>query len=253
MPPCAAGINCLHDANLLPNADETETCVIAAPWWGQGWGAETFSNRLFPCCDKQMVSNYSVATLRHKFWWANETWARGQPMRLAFASAAIDTLGGAAAPADPGPGISALARSSGGNALLTALTACRQVSLYGAGLLRLPVAAPAHASTGTTSAGTGTTTATEGRRASHQLVYAHYYDPRVGHCMTNASMVERHRADCARRAARHERTRRFRADKGAGRKDERCEPRGRQWRRDRIETELLLHVLHVLGVVQWIQ
>ena len=29
--------------------------------------------------------------------------------------------------------------------------------------------------------------------------------------------------------------------------------RGELWRKDRIETELLLHVLHAIGIIRWIQ
>ena len=59
-------------------------------------------------------------------------------------------------------------------------------------------------------------------------IYAHAYDERVGMCLEPGSRVYE-----------------FGNVKGlAG---------FFNWRRDRIRTEILLHVLHALGIVHWVQ
>jgi hypothetical protein len=183
-----------------------------------------FNNRAYACCEKLTFSNYSVSRL-------DSHQRRG--LQIAFASAAADAMPSAAAEAKPA--FHALSRSSGGNALITALSACQTVNLYGAGLLRLSTSSSGQRSNGDrTSEGS-------------QLVYAHYYDPRVGHCTSDAEALRMLQRDCAERMDRHSKR-----NRRGGRADERCETRAHEWRRDRIETELGLHILHLLGIVQWV-
>ena len=100
-------------------------------------------------------------------------------------------------------GLSSLSESSGGNALLSALAACRHVALYGSGLLRL--------------------------REEGELVYSHFYDAGgAGRCASPSAQLDRQ--SCNRAA---------------------CQEARRRWRRDRLETEVLLHALHALGIVAW--
>ena len=66
------------------------------------------------------------------------------------------------------------------------------------------------------------------RGVGHDKIYAHAYDERVGHCLAPGS-----------------RPYRFGKLKGI--------LGFVKWRKDRVRTEMLLHVLHALGVVRWVQ
>ena len=59
-------------------------------------------------------------------------------------------------------------------------------------------------------------------------VYAHAYDQRVGQCLEPGSRVYE-----------------FGNAKGLG--------GFFAWRRDRVRTEILLHLLHALGIIEWVQ
>jgi len=99
--------------------------------------------------------------------------------------------------------VNGLRDSSGGNALLAAISLCDTVSLYGAGLLSVGGAAA-------------------------DKVYVHFFDDAVGACLDEGNATLRGEAD----------TRRFsRAT----------------WLKDRLRTEMLLHVLHAMGIIRWVQ
>jgi len=110
-------------------------------------------------------------------------------------------------------GAEALTRGSGGSTLLAALSACRHVTVYGSGLLRLP----------TTRAG-----------LPPQLVYSHFYDESVARCTTEREVL------------------RFAQRQGLCSKST-CKAARAGWLHDRLSSELLLHVMHALGLITWRQ
>ena len=119
----------------------------------------------------------------------------------------------------PLPGLRSLSKGSGGSSLITALSACQQVAVYGAGLMRLDGEAEGTVSVDSTLWG------------RPQLVYTHYYDVKAGRCTANTKMVRHVRRKLC--------------------KSEQCQATRKSWLRDRIEGELAMHVLHVLGVIDW--
>ena len=127
-------------------------------------------------------------------------------------------------------GLDTLTRGTGGSSLLTAMAACRHVSVYGFGLLRLDPPAP----TGGEGAPHDEAREAAAAAARPQLIYAHFYDRRVARCTTDPQILQSWaaRKTCRKRECRELRER---------------------WRRDRVGSELLLHVLHVFGMITWRQ
>jgi len=119
--------------------------------------------------------------------------------------------------------IDALSESSGGNALLAALGLCAAIDVYGAGLLRADLKEMRNDSTGTPRWVSAT-----------QLIYSHFYDGRPGRCSTDQSSRSHDRKHGCHRHGHCRRTR-------------------QEWRRARVEHELLLHTLHAFGVIRWVQ
>ena len=72
----------------------------------------------------------------------------------------------------------------------------------------------------------------EGARPGAEKVYTHYYDSAVGRCAT------------------HERALRALRSKIQGGLDSKWK---KAWMAERIRSELLLHVMHAFGVVNWVQ
>ena len=70
--------------------------------------------------------------------------------------------------------------------------------------------------------------------ARGEKTYAHYFDDAVGGCLvpSNLSRAERDRADSAARARWYSRE---------------------LWLRARLRNEMLVHVLHAMGIVTWVQ
>ena len=119
---------------------------MSEAWWTKGWSAEEFNHANAACCQRPAFSNYSIPRLKALV-------DRGLNLAFSAASLGLDPTGV--------PGLGALSQSSGGNALLIALTLCSRVSLYGSGLLRLDPTQFGDKS---------------------ELVYAHFYDAGAGRC-----------------------------------------------------------------------
>ena len=64
-------------------------------------------------------------------------------------------------------------------------------------------------------------------------VYSHYYDEMVGTCSSPPSLSDERAAGAEATAA--------------------VALRRQEWLRDRISNEVVLHVLHVFGIVRWVQ
>lgn len=171
-----------------------EVCVVSEAWWRKSWSAEEFNNAPQACCQRPAFSNYSTSRLN------DLVVRRGLVLAFAATSAALEDAGTDGELTRGVAGLASLSESSGGNALLSAIAACRHVALYGSGLLRL--------------------------RDEGELVYAHFYDAGAGRCASAES-------------------------EGTSCNGARCQEARERWRRDRLETEVLLHALHALGVVEW--
>jgi len=105
-------VNCL-DKGKNPGPKD-EICIISRAWWKQKWDAESFNNKAHPCCDATRRSRYNINHLRkrarhHQYYWHTGVTSGDRMMDM-------------------------LLRSSGGNALVAALSLCRHVNVYGAGL-----------------------------------------------------------------------------------------------------------------------
>ena len=185
----------------------------------QQWGNERFNNARHACCERGTESRYDMGSLRQH---AN---ASGAPFAFfaGMADSGVRTL-------------ESMLGGSGGNALHAAISLCDRVDVYGAGLYSTAVGAP--------------------------KVYVHLYDWGAGACIepelypavaAKARQCEtrpllRGAADgaTASRDARHQRQHQGKYPGTF------CASR-ESWARARVRTELLLHVLHALEVVRWVQ
>ena len=169
---------------------------------------EHLDNRPHACCEDPRSGAFSRYGLKQ----LAPAVERG--LRLAIPVAGAEESDCRLRVADAVDGLEALTRGSGGSSLLVALSACRQVSVYGTGLLRFP--------------------AREGQGVADgpQLVYTHAYDDAATRCVTDTEVREwvKQQRYC---------------------RDVQCREARAKWLRDRLATEFLLHVLHALGVVTW--
>ena len=139
-------VNCLFNSTLIaaPTARTREICVISHGWWTRRAGREQWNNRGRPCCERELYSNYSLPNLERNavHLHAQFRWMRRGP--LSGVRAIDDMLLG-----------------SGGNALQSAVSLCRAVSVYGAGLLS--------------------------ESPTADKLYAHAYDTSVGGCLVSTA------------------------------------------------------------------
>eukprot|EP00966_Prymnesium_polylepis_P309240 7146218-Prymnesium_polylepis.1 len=199
-------VNCLYQSHV-PDAtrDGLEACIVSRAWFRQPWGAERFNNARHACCERGVESSYTMAELQRH--------ARSSGVAFAFfagvADSGIRTL-------------DAMLAGSGGNALHAALSLCRRVNVFGAGLYTTALGA--------------------------SKVYTHLYDWGAGRCMEPSiyPAVAAKARQCDERARSSAGERRTRAP-GAF-----CASR-ESWARARVRTELLLHLLHALEIVRWMQ
>ena len=140
--------------------------------------------------------------------------------------------------------------SSGGNALVAAVAMCVEVDVYGYGLL-----------------------SSDGGPAGDKL-YTHYFDSHVGGCMPRERLrgtehlqygahlhyfATRVMAHCAANRSAGVTTGLDGGSAAANGSTAAYWSRSRYcrvfraWRKDRVRAELLLHVLHALGIISWRQ
>ncbi|KAL1500616.1 hypothetical protein AB1Y20_013268 [Prymnesium parvum] len=185
-------VNCLFGNESRSALRHREACIVSFNWWSLTWGLESFNNARTMCCEGKygpLRSSYTLSALREH--------AR-QGLQIAFFrgfKSGIDVL-------------DKMRKGSGGNALLSAISMCRQpVDVYGAGLLSVDGVAG-------------------------DKVYAHAYDPGASRCIEEEQGARFIGPKRDIRLLRwHEKT---------------------EWKRQRIKTELLLHVLHALDVIHWV-
>ena len=240
-------------------------------------GEEHFSNRQHGCCGGpdggRTRSRYAPHMLEKAVDRGLRILWSGVGLRSTDANQSL-TAKSLTAKSLTATGLESLTRGTGGSALLTAISACEGVTIYGSGLLRLspprplprpvPGAAssppiPSFSSLGpiAIAPGRGKSNPVRAPRADSQadpppksaeaghahhgvvdagtrpqLVYAHAYDGRVARCTTEQQALDwasRHGV-CQFRVCREEKA---------------------KWWRDRMGTELVLHVLHSFGMVTW--
>jgi hypothetical protein len=220
--------NCLFASHAV---NTREVCVVSRHFWHMPWGRERFSNNRQTCCDRtRILSSYDASSLQAQaraggFAFAFFAGASPPPLespqqeqahrgpatghRLGARHAEASTTSWSSVPE-----LEALVRSSGGNALASAIALCEQVELYGAGLHR----------------GVSST----GADGAADLKYLHYYDQQPGKCHADGPFT-------VQDAREHYKdwTRVYGIFK--------------TWRLDRLRGELMLHVLHALGVMRWVQ
>ena len=109
---------------------QKEVCLVPSAWWAQPWGAEQFSNRQYACCTTPRAFHYEFS--KYTPWILG--WLVQRGMNLVFSTAGLQHT-----PDADGAGrwLHALTRGTGGSSLLTALSACKDVTIYGTGLLRV--------------------------------------------------------------------------------------------------------------------
>ena len=186
-------VNCLVNSAALPSAHSNSTCVVSRRWFEMPWGRELFRNTKYLCCDdRHVVSSYNLSNLQQQ--------ESAMGTRFAFFKGA---------PPSNNYDLDALADSSGGSALMAAISLCRQpVRVYGAGLY---------------SEGPG-----------FDKRYLHFYDHVGAALCVNSTAV-----GGAYRFSRLNMAKTFNLY--------------RRWRRNRLVSEILMHVWHAFGIIEWRQ
>jgi len=195
-------VSCLVNSAAMHSPGANETCIVPRRWWGMAWGKESLRNTKYLCCDDAdwlggtrrayVSSSYSLANLQRQEVESGS--------RFAFFTGSPPTGEGY---------LDALSESSGGSALMAAISLCSQpVAVFGAGLY---------------------SDAVDGDKR-----YLHMYDHLGAALCVNATAAGvspyRFKSDYAR------------AFRVYGR-----------WRRDRLVSELLLHIWNAFGVIHWRQ
>ena len=144
-------VGCLH--NSSPHS-LLETCIVPASWWLLPWGGESYNNAIHPCCDTQLRSRMRTRDLLgharrgldiafHRPVSSMVSSEMSSKMSRAVRLAASPNEGSLSAGSDDPSSallsgwLRASSRSTGGSALLLALSMCKEVDVYGAGLLSL--------------------------------------------------------------------------------------------------------------------
>ena len=261
-----------HVSPVLPctSIPSVEACICVCCYYICATGEEHFSNRQHACCGGpdggRTRSRYAPHMLEK---------AIDRGLRILWSGVGLGSTNTMTNTSQrlTATGLEALTRGTGGSSLLTAISACEGVTIYGSGLLRLspprPIPRPVpdapssipsssslrpltsqgrssqvRASRADSQAESAPKSSEAGQshgRSHHgvvdagtrpQLVYAHAYDGRVARCTTEQRALDwasRHGV-CQFRACREEKA---------------------KWWRDRMGTELVLHVLHSFGMVTW--
>mmetsp|Transcript_232 Transcript_232/g.653 ORF Transcript_232/g.653 Transcript_232/m.653 type:complete len:688 (-) Transcript_232:71-2134(-) len=246
-------VNCLFEDSALSAPNNDEECIVSYAWWKQAYQREQFSSTRHACCDDKIMSNYSIQSLRRHA-------QRGVRLKFMRGFESGERS------------LAALLDSSGGNAMIAAIALCERVDVYGYGLM---------SSNGRPSGDkiythffdseVGSCLPESRMQGIPHGGHLHYFATKVlANCgagngalsQISPSVMTNNYSDDLQRKSHDERE-----DFAASTPERRTSSAQvasywsrsrycrvfRTWRKDRVRAELLLHVLHALGIVRWRQ